>query len=184
MEMEPSATLVIPELNRCQQMNQASRKRSSWMGCQMFVLLLREGLEWGIFLSGGIYGCWRNWLTFHAVLQAVRRPLDQRVIYSMISLGSERRCTSQSCLLVPHVFLSRVQHPQQTDKFIYVHFSFRRFLDGTWLLSLSVAPMSGGRKGATLENREHSSQQWPGFPYLQVDENHDNNWPLWTLQMC
>lgn len=34
MEMEPFATPVIPELNLCQPMKQAAKKRSSWMGYQ------------------------------------------------------------------------------------------------------------------------------------------------------
>lgn len=57
IEMEPSSTPITPGLNLCQCMKQAARKGSVEWAIKMFGLISRDGLELGIFLSGGIYGC-------------------------------------------------------------------------------------------------------------------------------
>lgn len=70
----------------------------------------------------------------------------------MIPLDLERgNVLPQSCLLATNVPLAE---PNVLSRLVCLHIvplSFGHFLDRTWLLSPSIAPMSGGRKRIAFE---------------------------------
>lgn len=151
----------------------------------MFGFLSRSGLERRIALSGGIYGCRRNWLTFHSVSQAVRRPPNQRGSYSMIISSSERWYASPVLPLGPASLLQQSKM-SSADRQVYICAFQLQLLPRQYLvvepkLSSEVRRQKGSSFGKS-GSKVHGSDQ-ASLIYRQINAVITTDF-YGTLKMC